>query len=175
MCIWNCFSLMYYIVPHLSTKNCPYLTRYLKVDMCLWGLVKLLHKSSISYFIQILLGYTEYHQNETLIVRSISKSLSPWNDKESALFPLENAVKIRMFVIHIPEAKKIHKGGFFLFGNGCACTLCRDVVRSSAMSDTSEAPSLASHVRRVRVPSQASGTPKHNSFFFPIIQWYVDI
>ncbi len=28
--------------------------------------------------------------------------------------------------------------------------------RSSAMSDTSEAPSVASHVRRVRVPSQAS-------------------
>ena len=27
-------------------------------------------------------------------------------------------------------------------------------MRSSAMSDTSEAPSLASHVRRVRVPSQ---------------------
>lgn len=26
--------------------------------------------------------------------------------------------------------------------------------RSSAMSDTSEAPSIASHVRRVRVPSQ---------------------
>jgi hypothetical protein len=43
----------------------------------------------------------------------------------------------------------------------------RDVVRSSAMSDTSEAPSLASHVRRVRVPSQASGT-QNNSFFFPI-------
>merc|ERR1719400_1686682 len=32
----------------------------------------------------------------------------------------------------------------------------RDGMRSSAMSDTSEAPSLASHVRRVRVPSQAS-------------------
>ncbi len=28
--------------------------------------------------------------------------------------------------------------------------------RSSALSDTSEAPSIASHVRRVRVPSQAS-------------------
>ena len=33
----------------------------------------------------------------------------------------------------------------------------RDGLRSSALSDTSEAPSLASHVRRVRVPSQASG------------------
>ena len=33
-------------------------------------------------------------------------------------------------------------------------------VRSSAMSDTSETPSLASHVRRVRVPSQASDVGK---------------
>jgi myosin-15 len=40
----------------------------------------------------------------------------------------------------------------------------RDVVRSSAMSDTSEAPSLASHVRRVRVPSQASGTQNQQLF-----------
>ncbi len=40
-------------------------------------------------------------------------------------------------------------------------------MRSSAMSDTSEAPSLASHVRRVRVPSQASGI-QNSSFFFAI-------
>jgi hypothetical protein len=87
--------------------------------------------------------------------------------KTSCVYLLENVKKIRIFGIKIPEVKKIHLADFFLLGNGCACTLCRDVVRSSAMSDTSEAPSLASHVRRVRVPSQASGT-QNNSFFFPI-------
>jgi myosin XV len=43
-------------------------------------------------------------------------------------------------------------------------------VRSSAMSDTSEAPSLASHVRRVRVPSQASDVDQFlDDLFSPVL------
>ncbi|CAG7785878.1 unnamed protein product [Allacma fusca] len=44
------------------------------------------------------------------------------------------------------------------------------VIRSSALSDTSEAPSLASHVRRVRVPSQASDVDQFlDDLFSPVL------
>ncbi len=57
--------------------------------------------------------------------------------------------------------------------------------RSSALSDTSEAPSIASHVRRVRVPSQASDvdqvqmafdwiTKESFSLFFFILPQFLD-
>jgi myosin XV len=43
-------------------------------------------------------------------------------------------------------------------------------VRSSAMSDTSEAPSLASHVRKVRVPSTASDVDQFlDDLFSPVL------
>lgn len=48
-------------------------------------------------------------------------------------------------------------------------------VRSSAMSDTSEAPSLASHVRRVRVPSQASDVDQFlDELFSPVLDPNID-
>lgn len=48
-------------------------------------------------------------------------------------------------------------------------------TRSSAMSDTSEAPSLASHVRRVRVPSQASDVDKFlDDLFSPVLDGSLD-
>lgn len=48
-------------------------------------------------------------------------------------------------------------------------------VRSSAMSDTSEAPSLASHVRRVRVPSQASDVDQFlDELFNPVLDGNLD-
>ena len=43
-------------------------------------------------------------------------------------------------------------------------------VRSSAMSDTSEAPSIASHIKRVRVPSQASDVDQFlDDLFSPVL------
>merc|ERR1719400_1626252 len=51
----------------------------------------------------------------------------------------------------------------------------RDGLRSSAMSDTSEAPSLASHVRRVRVPSQASDVDQFlDDLFMPVLDGNID-
>ena len=51
----------------------------------------------------------------------------------------------------------------------------RDGMRSSAMSDTSEAPSLASHVRRVRVPSQASDVDQFlDDLFMPVLDGNID-
>merc|ERR1719410_1311261 len=48
-------------------------------------------------------------------------------------------------------------------------------MRSSAMSDTSEAPSLASHVRRVRVPSQASDVDQFlDDLFMPVLDGNID-
>lgn len=48
-------------------------------------------------------------------------------------------------------------------------------ARSSAMSDTSEAPSLASHVRRVRVPSQASDVDQFlDELFSPVLDGNLD-
>ncbi|XP_055533492.1 unconventional myosin-XV [Wyeomyia smithii] len=48
-------------------------------------------------------------------------------------------------------------------------------IRSSAMSDTSEAPSLASHVRRVRVPSQASDVDQFlDDLFSPVLDGSLD-
>ncbi|XP_057659116.1 myosin-VIIa [Diorhabda carinulata] len=48
-------------------------------------------------------------------------------------------------------------------------------IRSSAMSDTSEAPSLASHVRRVRVPSQASDVDQFlDELFSPVLDGNLD-
>lgn len=48
-------------------------------------------------------------------------------------------------------------------------------MRSSAMSDTSEAPSLASHVRRVRVPSQASDVDQFlDELFSPVLDGNLD-
>lgn len=48
-------------------------------------------------------------------------------------------------------------------------------TRSSAMSDTSEAPSLASHVRRVRVPSQASDVDQFlDELFSPVLDAALD-
>lgn len=48
-------------------------------------------------------------------------------------------------------------------------------VRSSAMSDTSETPSLASHVRRVRVPSQASDVDQFlDELFSPVLDGNLD-
>lgn len=47
--------------------------------------------------------------------------------------------------------------------------------RSSAMSDTSEAPSLASHVRRLRVPSQASDVDQFlDDLFSPVLDTQLD-
>lgn len=49
------------------------------------------------------------------------------------------------------------------------------LFRSSAMSDTSEAPSLASHVRRVRVPSQASDVDQFlDDLFSPVLDGSLD-
>lgn len=43
------------------------------------------------------------------------------------------------------------------------------------MSDTSEAPSLASHVRRVRVPSQASDVDQFlDELFMPVLDGNLD-
>lgn len=43
------------------------------------------------------------------------------------------------------------------------------------MSDTSEAPSLASHVRRVRVPSQASDVDQFlDDLFSPVLDPNID-
>ena len=43
-------------------------------------------------------------------------------------------------------------------------------VKSSAMSDTSEAPSIASHIKRVRVPSQASDVDQFlDDLFSPVL------
>lgn len=43
------------------------------------------------------------------------------------------------------------------------------------MSDTSEAPSLASHVRRVRVPSQASDVDQFlDELFSPVLDGNLD-
>merc|ERR1719400_380269 len=51
----------------------------------------------------------------------------------------------------------------------------RDGLRSSAMSDTSEAPSLASHVRRGRVPSQASDVDQFlDDLFMPVLDGNID-
>lgn len=48
-------------------------------------------------------------------------------------------------------------------------------VRSSGMSDTSETPSLASHVRRVRVPSQASDVDQFlDDLFSPVLDGNLD-
>ncbi|XP_073998346.1 unconventional myosin 10A isoform X4 [Rhodnius prolixus] len=48
-------------------------------------------------------------------------------------------------------------------------------VKSSALSDTSEAPSLASHVRRVRVPSQASDVDQFlDDLFNPVLDGLSD-
>ncbi|GAB6020238.1 Unconventional myosin-XV [Chamberlinius hualienensis] len=48
-------------------------------------------------------------------------------------------------------------------------------TRSSALSDTSEAPSLASHVRRVRVPSQASDLDQYlDDLFNPVLEGNLD-
>ncbi|XP_074098878.1 unconventional myosin 10A [Cotesia typhae] len=48
-------------------------------------------------------------------------------------------------------------------------------AKSSAMSDTSEAPSLASHVRRVRVPSQASDVDQFlDELFMPVLDGNLD-
>lgn len=48
-------------------------------------------------------------------------------------------------------------------------------MKSSAMSDTSEAPSLASHVRRVRVPSQASDVDQFlDELFMPVLDGNLD-
>lgn len=48
-------------------------------------------------------------------------------------------------------------------------------TKSSAMSDTSEAPSLASHVRRVRVPSQASDVDQFlDDLFSPVLDGSLD-
>ncbi|XP_060860512.1 unconventional myosin-XV isoform X5 [Metopolophium dirhodum] len=48
-------------------------------------------------------------------------------------------------------------------------------ARSCAMSDTSEAPSLASHVRRVRVPSQASDVDQFlDDLFNPVLDHMSD-
>ncbi|ODM97208.1 Unconventional myosin-XV [Orchesella cincta] len=45
------------------------------------------------------------------------------------------------------------------------------MIKSSALSDTSEAPSLASHVRRVRVPSQASDVDQFlDDLFSPVLE-----
>ncbi|GLH06473.1 Unconventional myosin IC [Gryllus bimaculatus] len=47
--------------------------------------------------------------------------------------------------------------------------------KSSALSDTSEAPSLASHVRRVRVPSQASDVDQFlDDLFMPVLDGNLD-
>ncbi|XP_049851037.1 unconventional myosin-XV isoform X4 [Schistocerca gregaria] len=47
--------------------------------------------------------------------------------------------------------------------------------KSSALSDTSEAPSLASHVRRVRVPSQASDVDQFlDDLFMPVLDGSLD-
>jgi myosin-15 len=49
------------------------------------------------------------------------------------------------------------------------------IVKSSAMSDTSESPSLASHVRRVRVPSQASDVDQFlDDLFSPVLDGSLD-
>lgn len=49
------------------------------------------------------------------------------------------------------------------------------LVRSSGMSDTSETPSLASHVRRVRVPSQASDVDQFlDDLFSPVLDGNLD-
>lgn len=49
------------------------------------------------------------------------------------------------------------------------------LVRSSAMSDTSETPSLASHVRRIRVPSQASDVDQFlDDLFSPVLDGNLD-
>ncbi|XP_071526723.1 unconventional myosin-XV isoform X1 [Panulirus ornatus] len=51
----------------------------------------------------------------------------------------------------------------------------REYLKSSAMSDTSEAPSLASHVRRVRVPSQASDVDQFlDDLFMPVLNSQLD-
>ncbi|KAK7069816.1 putative TRAFAC class myosin-kinesin ATPase superfamily [Halocaridina rubra] len=51
----------------------------------------------------------------------------------------------------------------------------REYLKSSAMSDTSEAPSLASHVRRVRVPSQASDVDQFvDDLFMPVLNTQLD-
>lgn len=48
-------------------------------------------------------------------------------------------------------------------------------TKSSALSDTSEAPSLASHVRRVRVPSQASDVDQFlDDLFMPVLDGNLD-
>ena len=48
--------------------------------------------------------------------------------------------------------------------------LRRDLKSSAAMSDTSEAPSIASHVHRVRVPSQASDVDQFlDDLFSPVL------
>lgn len=47
--------------------------------------------------------------------------------------------------------------------------------KSSALSDTSEAPSIASHVRQVRVPSQASDVDQFlDDLFMPVLDGNVD-
>lgn len=49
------------------------------------------------------------------------------------------------------------------------------MMRSSGMSDTSETPSLASHVRRVRVPSQASDVDQFlDDLFSPVLDGNLD-
>lgn len=49
------------------------------------------------------------------------------------------------------------------------------LIRSSGMSDTSETPSLASHVRRVRVPSQASDVDQFlDDLFSPVLDGNLD-
>ena len=47
--------------------------------------------------------------------------------------------------------------------------------KSSALSDTSEAPSVASHVRGVRVPSQASDVDQFlDDLFMPVLDGNMD-
>ncbi|XP_065559306.1 unconventional myosin-XV-like isoform X1 [Artemia franciscana] len=51
----------------------------------------------------------------------------------------------------------------------------KDYLRSSAHSDTSEATSLASHVRRVRVPSQSSDVDQFlDDLFLPVLDVNID-
>ncbi|CAG0890159.1 unnamed protein product [Cyprideis torosa] len=60
-------------------------------------------------------------------------------------------------------------------GGGFAGPPAGGYLRSSAMSDTSEAPSLASHVRRVRVPSQASDVDQFlDDLFMPVLDDNLD-
>jgi myosin XV len=67
-----------------------------------------------------------------------------------------------------PVGKRMDSYGKFMERNEM-------LIRSSAMSDTSEAPSLASHVRRLRVPSQASDVDQFlDDLFSPVLDTQLD-